>query len=240
MLSLGADNLVHRAAVALFRETGMSPPNFALTCHNAIPLERGLGSSAAAAVGGCWPPTRCADEPLSPQELLRLAVRLEGHPDNARGGPLRGVSDRGAGRRRASVRTGAAAVGATCGAVRPGRGDEHCTGAGGPPARGVTAGCGLQRSPHGAAGERAGRGPPGASQDCDAGPAAPAAAGGAVPRHAPHLLGGAERGGTRRLPLGRRVDGAGAGQRTRDDHRLRDGGCGRESRSAGRHSRGGT
>ena len=83
VLSLGADNLVHRAAEALFRETGMSPPNFALTCHNAIPLERGLGSSAAAAVGGLLAANALCGEPLSPHDLLRLAVRLEGHPDNA-------------------------------------------------------------------------------------------------------------------------------------------------------------
>ena len=83
VLSLGADNLVHRAADALFRETGVSPPNFALTCHNAIPLERGLGSSAAAVVGGLLAANALCGEPLSPHDLLRLAVRLEGHPDNA-------------------------------------------------------------------------------------------------------------------------------------------------------------
>ena len=82
-LSPGADNLVHRAAKALFSEAGVSAPDFALTCRNAIPLERGLGSSAAAAVGGLLAANALCGEPLSPQELLRLAVRLEGHPDNA-------------------------------------------------------------------------------------------------------------------------------------------------------------
>ena len=83
VLSLGPDNLVHRAADALFREAGVSPPDFSLTCHNAIPLERGLGSSAAAVVGGLLAANALCDEPLSPQDLLRLAARLEGHPDNA-------------------------------------------------------------------------------------------------------------------------------------------------------------
>ena len=83
VLSLGADNLVHRAAEALFREAGVSPPDFFLTCHNAIPLERGLGSSAAAAVGGLLAANALCEDPLPPQELLRLAVGLEGHPDNA-------------------------------------------------------------------------------------------------------------------------------------------------------------
>jgi homoserine kinase len=51
--------------------------------RNQIPLSRGLGSSAAATVGGVLAGNALAGEPLSIQELLRLATQIEEHPDNA-------------------------------------------------------------------------------------------------------------------------------------------------------------
>jgi homoserine kinase len=51
--------------------------------RNQIPLSRGLGSSAAATVGGVLAGNALAGEPLSTPELLRLATEIEGHPDNA-------------------------------------------------------------------------------------------------------------------------------------------------------------
>jgi homoserine kinase len=54
-----------------------------ITMHNEIPLARGLGSSAAATVGGVLAGNALAGEPLSTAELLGLATEIEGHPDNA-------------------------------------------------------------------------------------------------------------------------------------------------------------
>lgn len=51
--------------------------------RNQIPLSRGLGSSAAATVGGVLAGNALAGEPLARSELLRLATRIEEHPDNA-------------------------------------------------------------------------------------------------------------------------------------------------------------
>jgi homoserine kinase len=51
--------------------------------RNQIPLSRGLGSSAAATVGGVLAGNALAGEPLSTGEMLRLATEIEGHPDNA-------------------------------------------------------------------------------------------------------------------------------------------------------------
>ncbi|HET7727914.1 MAG TPA: homoserine kinase [Candidatus Limnocylindrales bacterium] len=51
--------------------------------RNEIPLARGLGSSAAATVAGVVAGNALAGEPLTELELLRLATRIEGHPDNA-------------------------------------------------------------------------------------------------------------------------------------------------------------
>jgi homoserine kinase len=50
---------------------------------NRIPLARGLGSSAAATVGGLVAGNFLAGEPLSARDMLRLADDIEGHPDNA-------------------------------------------------------------------------------------------------------------------------------------------------------------
>jgi homoserine kinase len=54
-----------------------------IAMHNQIPLSRGLGSSAAATVGGVLAGNVLAGEPLSTAEMLRIACDIEGHPDNA-------------------------------------------------------------------------------------------------------------------------------------------------------------
>jgi homoserine kinase len=51
--------------------------------HNRIPLARGLGSSAAATVGGVLAGNALAGEALATTEMLRIACEIEGHPDNA-------------------------------------------------------------------------------------------------------------------------------------------------------------
>jgi homoserine kinase len=54
-----------------------------ISMHNQIPVARGLGSSAAATVGGILAGNALAGEPLSTDEMLGLACDIEGHPDNA-------------------------------------------------------------------------------------------------------------------------------------------------------------
>jgi homoserine kinase len=65
--------------------------------HNAIPLARGLGSSAAVTVAGLVAANALAGEPLDDARLLELAIGLEGHADNAaaaiHGGFVTVVSD---------------------------------------------------------------------------------------------------------------------------------------------------
>jgi homoserine kinase len=50
--------------------------------RNEIPLERGLGSSAAATIAGLCLAEALAGRPLGPGALLELATEIEGHPDN--------------------------------------------------------------------------------------------------------------------------------------------------------------
>ena len=64
---------------------GVPMPGLRLRTRNAIPHSRGLGSSAAAIVGGlalAWG-IAFPGRPLDRAELLRLSTIAEGHPDNA-------------------------------------------------------------------------------------------------------------------------------------------------------------
>ena len=49
---------------------------------NRIPLSRGLGSSATAIVAGLTAANALIDSPFSRDDLLQLAMDIEGHPDN--------------------------------------------------------------------------------------------------------------------------------------------------------------
>jgi len=66
----------------LFRVAKEPVPTIALTIHSAIPIARGLGSSAAAIVAGLTLANHWMRERFSTEELFREAIRLEGHPDN--------------------------------------------------------------------------------------------------------------------------------------------------------------
>ncbi|MDR5709341.1 MAG: homoserine kinase [Armatimonadota bacterium] len=75
------ENLVYRAARAVADAAGAEVA-FCLRCWNRIPLGRGLGSSAAAIVGGMVAANELLGRPLGRSRLASLATRLEGHPDN--------------------------------------------------------------------------------------------------------------------------------------------------------------
>jgi homoserine kinase len=77
-----ASNVVFRTMTYLAREAGGALPRVAIRCRNRIPLERGLGSSAAAVVSGLLLADRLLGVRLDPDRLLEVAVDLEGHPDN--------------------------------------------------------------------------------------------------------------------------------------------------------------
>jgi len=81
----GERHLVVRAMRAAFDAMGGQPAGLVLRCTNGIPHGRGLGSSAAAVVSGILAARALvADgaDRLPGTEVLRLAVDLEGHPDN--------------------------------------------------------------------------------------------------------------------------------------------------------------
>lgn len=77
----GADNLVAVAMRRLFDEVG-DERAASVSCVNGIAFGRGLGSSSAAIVGGLVAANELVGAPLTRSALFRLAVEVEGHPDN--------------------------------------------------------------------------------------------------------------------------------------------------------------
>jgi homoserine kinase len=78
-------NLVVRAVQATFEVLGGQPRGLEIVCANRIPHGRGLGSSAAAIVAGVLAARELVlggIDKLPDDAMLRLASRLEGHPDN--------------------------------------------------------------------------------------------------------------------------------------------------------------
>lgn len=77
-----ASNLAYQAFAYLYKRLGQTPPPLHLSIELAVPLARGLGSSATAIVGGLVGANGLAGQPFSNAELASLATELEGHPDN--------------------------------------------------------------------------------------------------------------------------------------------------------------
>lgn len=79
-------HLVVQAMNAAFDHLGVRPTGFVLRCRNAIPQGRGLGSSAAAIIGGMVLARAMVEgdaaADFTNEELLAVATSMESHPDN--------------------------------------------------------------------------------------------------------------------------------------------------------------
>jgi len=81
-ISANKNNLFWKSACTLWKKLGLKPRPFKITLDSNVPPARGLGSSSTALVGGLLLANASAGYPLDRFELLKLATRLEGHPDN--------------------------------------------------------------------------------------------------------------------------------------------------------------
>ncbi len=94
-LELDAGHLVVRAVEHGLKAAGVGASGLKVRCRNAIPHSRGLGSSAAAVVGGLAAVNGLLAQagltPLSQPELIQLSSEFEGHPDNAAAAVLGGA-----------------------------------------------------------------------------------------------------------------------------------------------------
>ncbi len=76
------NNLIYWAVKQLYQECGRKLPGLKLIQENNIPLARGLGSSSACIVAGILGANRLLGNPFSRSDLINLAAKIEGHPDN--------------------------------------------------------------------------------------------------------------------------------------------------------------
>ena len=92
---LDASHLVVRAIEHGLQALGIRTDGLIVRSRNAIPHSRGLGSSAAAVVGGLAAANGLVVQsdwtPLSEADLVQLASEFEGHPDNASAAVLGGT-----------------------------------------------------------------------------------------------------------------------------------------------------
>lgn len=92
---LGPEHLVVRAVERGLQAAGVRAAGLVVRCRNDIPHSRGLGSSAAAVVGGLAAVNGLVAQmdwkPLSDTQLIQLSSEFEGHPDNAAAAVLGGA-----------------------------------------------------------------------------------------------------------------------------------------------------
>jgi homoserine kinase len=92
---LNQDHLVVRAVRRGLHAVGVRAAGLVVRCRNDIPHSRGLGSSAAAVVGGLAAVNGLAVQTdsatLSVAQLIQSASEFEGHPDNAAAAVLGGA-----------------------------------------------------------------------------------------------------------------------------------------------------
>ena len=81
-LSQTEDNAIAQAALMIYEKAGKPCSGLNINCINRIPLGSGLGSSSAAMLTGMLGANALLGNPFTSAEILKLAVDVEGHPDN--------------------------------------------------------------------------------------------------------------------------------------------------------------
>ncbi len=83
ILPLDRTNLVLKAVEEFYYRVKQPVPGLLVRCTNQIPLGSGLGSSAAATLLGLLGANAISGTPLNRDQILEIAIQMEGHPDNA-------------------------------------------------------------------------------------------------------------------------------------------------------------
>lgn len=76
------NNLIYSAMMYLFESVGYKPKGYRIVQNSKIPMTRGLGSSSACIIGGMLAANIISGRTLSYNEIIHLAAKMEGHPDN--------------------------------------------------------------------------------------------------------------------------------------------------------------
>jgi homoserine kinase len=86
-----AENAVAEAALQVYDLTGKHCTGLQIDCLNRVPLSSGMGSSSAAMLAGMLGANALLGNPLTDEEILKLAIETEGHPDNVAPAMLGGL-----------------------------------------------------------------------------------------------------------------------------------------------------
>jgi homoserine kinase len=81
-IATDATNLVYAAMTATAQNVERTIPPIHLQIRNEVPAYGGLGGSGAAIAGGVFLANQLLDIGLSLDDMLNIAVEIEGHPDN--------------------------------------------------------------------------------------------------------------------------------------------------------------
>ena len=84
-------NVIWAAFRAFCQHAGVALPDCSIVTRNAIPLERGLGSSAAAAVAGVALARAVTGARVADRDLIDIVSMVEGHADNAAAAVMGGL-----------------------------------------------------------------------------------------------------------------------------------------------------
>ncbi len=77
------NNLIYISICKVFEKLQYKVPKLTIECHNTIPIQKGLGSSAASIISGLLLGNALCNNQLIDTEILQLANEIEGHADNA-------------------------------------------------------------------------------------------------------------------------------------------------------------
>jgi len=91
LLPSDASNAVAEAALLVYQLAGKPSTGMQIKCLNRVPLGSGLGSSSAAMLTGMLGANALLGSPFSRDEILKLAIEMEGHPDNVAPAMLGGL-----------------------------------------------------------------------------------------------------------------------------------------------------
>ncbi len=91
ILPTDQSNAVVEAALQVYELAGKPCNGLKIHCLNRVPLGSGLGSSSAALLTGMLGANALLGEPFSREEILKLAIETEGHPDNVAPAMLGGL-----------------------------------------------------------------------------------------------------------------------------------------------------
>ncbi|MBN2260533.1 MAG: homoserine kinase [Clostridiales bacterium] len=76
------NNLIYQSMLKTWEYLNEPKKGVVISVEENIPISRGLGSSAACIIGGILGALTMSERTLSNEEILKIAMSLEGHPDN--------------------------------------------------------------------------------------------------------------------------------------------------------------